>query len=280
VSSAPETGGAEVGEILCSPGLGLTCSACCPPIRRAGYDHADHRSSLRRLFRENRSAWLKGEAPSKPQIGFWCPGLGFLDDQGHGVGCLLHPAQNQGRDLRQPTGYADKCRREWCQEARCWSELWPGERRALLTLCADMDGLAFGSPRENPVRRLLAWGPGVAGAAARLGLGSRGELAALNWLEALPSAWGWLLGLVLEKQGPSVLTWPGLATELDRAVNGLRRGLGPRLPLDGGQLLGELCDSWEARLWRRLAGRLRARQEEMEMWRQAARQVVEAGQWR
>jgi hypothetical protein len=235
---------------------------------------------LRRLFSDNRADWLKGRFPNKPELGFWCPGLGFLDEKGRRVGCLLHPSHNQGRDLRGPTGYADKCRREWCQEARAWAALGPGERGTLLALCADMDSLAFGSQRENPLRRLLAFGPQVAAGAAGLGLKSRPELARLNWLDQAPAAWGWLLGLLVETRGADVLTWSGLAQGLEQAVSRLVRALAPRPPLAQGRLVGELCDQWEARLWRLLSGRARVREDEIRRWRHEARNIVVSGEWR
>ncbi|MFH1092129.1 MAG: hypothetical protein V1742_11235, partial [Pseudomonadota bacterium] len=39
------------------------------------------------------------------------------------IGCLLHPAQNKGADLRDLTGYGEKCRRELCREALTLSGL-------------------------------------------------------------------------------------------------------------------------------------------------------------
>ncbi len=262
-------------DVLCSPGLGLGCLACCPPIRPPGYDHADYKGSLRRLLSENRQAWLAGQLPAKPELGFWCAGLGFLDAAGRRAGCLYHPANNGGRDLRESTGYADKCRREWCPAARAWRALELEARAALLGLCAGLDSLDFGSPRKNPLMRLLALGPVVSGAAARLGLGSLERMGAWPWLASAPPAWGWLLGLLLTARGADLLERPGLGLMLERGAAELARGLGPSPPLEQGQPWAGLCDEWEARFWRESSGRRRARGEDLEKWRGLAVTVVE-----
>ena len=189
-----------VSPSLCSPGGGLSCFACCPPIRPAGYEHADHRASLRRLFSEARQEHLAGR-PVRPMQGFVCPGLGFLDRQGRQVGCLYHPARHQGQDLRQATGYQEKCARESCPQARAFAQLAPSQRQALVELCAGLDAFAFSSRRLNPVMGLLAFGPGVAGAALGLGLNGLAELAVWTWLNGCPPAWGFWLGRCDQARG-------------------------------------------------------------------------------
>ncbi len=252
---------------LCMPGGGLSCFACCPPIRPAGYDHADYASSLRRLFCDNRAAFLAGELPARPVVGFSCPGLGFLDRRGSMVGCLLHPARNQGRDLREATGYAGKCRRETCPEARAYAALKSGERDALAALCAGMDPFTFQSRSRNPVMRILAFGPAAAAALAGLGLSHAREAAGWDWPRSCPPAWGFLLGRMLAAEGPGLLAAPDLARRLADAAGELSRRLGPSPPTGDGRPLAELCgDEWEARLWRFL-GRPRARPGQPEAWR-------------
>ena len=151
---------------LCSPGRGLTCFACCPPIRPAGHDHLDHRSSWRRFLSDNRAEFLAGRLPGKEIMGFFCPGLGFLDPAGRTAGCLYHPLRNQGQDLRVATGYQPKCARETCPELRAFARLEPAAREVLLDLCAGLDAFTFSSRRANPVMRLLGFGPAVATAVA------------------------------------------------------------------------------------------------------------------
>ncbi|RJX29943.1 MAG: hypothetical protein C4525_13785 [Desulfarculus sp.] len=258
---------------LCAPGQGLSCFACCPPIRPAGYDHAAHQGSLRRLLADNTAAVSQGRMPG-PITGFWCPGLGFLDRAGRQVGCLLHPARHQGQDLRGPTGYAAKCGRESCAPARAFAELTPAAREALLAPCAGMDSFAFSSPRLNPVMRLLAFGPKVAAAAA----GLRPSLETLRgwaWLWRAEEAMGWLLGRALGSWGAGALAEPGLNERLAQAAGRLAQALGPSPPLDPGQALEELAHEWEARCWRTLAGRRRARPAELARWRALVERALE-----
>jgi hypothetical protein len=243
---------------LCRPHDQLSCFACCPPLRPAGYDHADHRPSLRRLLSDNRAAFLAGQIPDRPMTGFFCPGLGFLDARGRLVGCLLHPARNQGRDLRSPTGYAEKCSRESCPEARAFALLPPSGGERLIRLCQGMDSFVFSSRRLNPVMALLALGPETAGAAAQLHIQDVEQLRAWPWLGRVPPALGWLLGRLLQERGPEALLAPDLERRLTRAADRLARRLGPRPPAATGRLLNELCDEWEARLWRDLSGSGRA----------------------
>ena len=255
---------------LCMPAERLSCFACCPPIRPAGYDHLQDRGSWRRLFSENRTALLQGQLPERVQIGFSCPGLGFLDSTGSQVGCLLHPARNGGRDLREPTGYREKCARESCPQFRAYAALEAQARLALISLCAHMDPFIFSSRQENPLMRLLAFGPEVAAAAASLSLSNIDELSSWSWLGQADPAQGWLLDRLLEALGPSLLQDSQLAEFLRVKAAGLAKRLGPAPPLEQGQLLNELCDEWEARFWRALSGRRRARRAELETWRAMA----------
>ncbi len=253
---------------LCSPAPGLACFRCCPPLRPAGYDHADHRGPLRRQFSDNRAAFMRGELPRRPLVGFSCPGLGFLDRRGRTVGCLLHPARNQGRDLRRLTGYAQKCARESCPQARAFAALEAAERAALLEPCRGMDSFQFSSPRLNPLMGLLALGPGVARAAAGLGPGR-------VRLEGLDPAWGWLLYGLVRRRGAGVLGEAGLAGRLQELVRELARRLGPFPPLERGEPLYRLCSEWEARFWHRLSGGRRCLPRELERRRRALARLLE-----
>jgi hypothetical protein len=94
-------------------------------------------------------------------MGYHCWALGFLDTQGRRVGCLLHPNQNQGQDLRFLIDYGNKCDREHCSAARMF-ELLPVEgRRFWLPLVRGMNSFYFSSPRSNPLFHILHWGPKV-----------------------------------------------------------------------------------------------------------------------
>ncbi len=258
----------ENGLTLCAPGLGLGCFACCPPIRPPGYDHARYESSLRRLFVEN-TAQARAGAPARPMLGFWCHGLGFLDGGGQRVGCLWHPARNNGRDLRGPTGYQEKCARESCLQARAFAELTPATAAALIGLCQGMGSFAFSSPTQNLLLRLLAFGPEVATATAALTPAALADLAALPWLDALAPTDGWLLARLIEARGPAALTAPEAVARLSDLARRLAQALGPRPPLAAGQPLRQQADRWQARFWTALSGRARARPDELARWQAA-----------
>jgi hypothetical protein len=219
------------------------------------------------MFSENRQAFLAGQVPDRVQIGFSCPGLGFLDSAGTQVGCLLHPARNQGRDLREPTGYREKCARESCPQFRAHAALDEQSRALLISLCAGMDPFTFSSRNANPLMRLLAFGPEVAAAAAGLSPSNIEELAAWTWLQEADPAHGWLLARMLEKRGPGVLREPNVTKLLRNKAADLAKRLGPAPPLEQGEPLFTLCDEWEARFWRPLSNRRRARRADLDSWR-------------
>jgi hypothetical protein len=84
--------------------------------------------------------------------------LGYLDEHYTLVGCLLHPARNDGADLRQRVDYEDKCRREGCLEAKVFQELAPDEKRFWLHLSDGLDSFYYSSRSKNPIFRMLGWG--------------------------------------------------------------------------------------------------------------------------
>lgn len=142
---------------LCAPSGEFSCFACCPPIRPSGYDHLDYRSSIARELSDNR-AWYLREGPRfRPIVGFSCWALGFLDPKGHRAGCLLHPCQNGGEDLRHLVNYGSKCSRETCLPARTFDMMPMEQRRFWLGLVAGFDSFRYSSPRENPLFRILLW---------------------------------------------------------------------------------------------------------------------------
>jgi len=146
---------------LCTPFEDTTCFRCCPPIRPAGYDHLNYISSLKREFRENRVRFLQKKINLGPVMGFFCWGLGYLDDRGRRVGCLLHPAVHNGRDLRYLTGYGDKCRREVCLQAKIFNELPVEARRFWLEMTQGLSSFYFSSERANPLFHVLLWGESI-----------------------------------------------------------------------------------------------------------------------
>ena len=141
---------------LCRPHQELSCFRCCPPIRPAGYDHLAHRPQLLRFLSENTAALSQNGPQLRPITGFSCWGLGFLDASERLVGCLLHPARNQGRDQRGLTGYGQKCARELCPQAQVFAALPPLVQEVALSLCQGQDSFAFSSPKANPLWGLLS----------------------------------------------------------------------------------------------------------------------------
>jgi hypothetical protein len=142
---------------LCAPHTDVSCFACCPPIRPPGYDALDFVSSLRREFVDNRERYLREGARHQPVIGFSCWALGFLDAAGRRIGCLLHPGQNDGCDLRHLIDYGDKCRRENCLAARVFTRLGDTGQAFWLPLAHGLNSFAYSSPRANPLFHLLQW---------------------------------------------------------------------------------------------------------------------------
>ncbi|SHF28399.1 hypothetical protein SAMN02745206_01678 [Desulfacinum infernum DSM 9756] len=153
---------------LCAPDEERSCFGCCPPIRPARYDPLDWVGSLKREFRDNRESLLRRSRPWRPVVGFSCWALGYLDGQGRRIGCLLHPAQNGGRDLRDAVGYRAKCAREQCLASRVFSRLDPREQRFWLEPAAGLNAFFYSSPRANPLFHVLLWGERVLGALASL----------------------------------------------------------------------------------------------------------------
>ena len=146
---------------LCRPDEEKSCFRCCPPIRPAGYDHLDHRASLARFLRENTRDFAAGPPRQRIITGYSCWGLGYLDREEKTAGCLLHPGPDHGPDLRDLTGYGDKCRREICREAEIYSRLTTHLAAFLTNLASGLDTFEYSSPRANPMFRLLRFGPTV-----------------------------------------------------------------------------------------------------------------------
>jgi hypothetical protein len=148
---------------LCAPSGELICFGCCPPIRPARYDPLDFVSSLRREFRDNRARFLREGPRRRPIVGYSCWALGYLDPSGRRIGCLLHPLQHQGQDLRSAIGYGDKCERETCLAARVFAQLPAADQQFWLDLTRGLDAFYYSSRRANPLFHLLLWGPAVLG---------------------------------------------------------------------------------------------------------------------
>lgn len=143
---------------LCFPDELKTCFACCPPIRPAGYEHIQFKGIIQRILRENTRDFRKVRDAVVPITGFSCWALGYLDEGCKQVGCLLHPAQNRGFDLRCRVDYGEKCVREICPEAQIFSELGDSAKAFWLGLSSDLDSFSYSSRKDNPLFHLLSWG--------------------------------------------------------------------------------------------------------------------------
>lgn len=113
------------------------------------------------MLRENTAGYDPEERCVSPIVGFSCWALGYVDPKYRLVGCLLHPAQNRGEDLRYRVDYGEKCRRETCTEARIFLKAGLPARLFWLRLTEGLDSFAYSSRQANPLFRLLGWGPEI-----------------------------------------------------------------------------------------------------------------------
>jgi len=148
----------EVEHTLCLPDHEKTCFACCPPIRPAGYEHIQYINIIKRILRENSEGFDKRSNRIIPITGFSCWALGYIDESHKLTGCLLHPGQNKGVDLRYRVDYGEKCRREFCHEAKVFSELGINERKFWLHLADGLDSFSYSSRKLNPLFNMVGWG--------------------------------------------------------------------------------------------------------------------------
>lgn len=108
--------------ILCQPDAGKSCGACC-----GLYNYVDSsRSSLVQRLRSRTKRFKAmvrkpGDVENyagqtlaaedfarRYEVIYCCEYLGFLDEQEKKVGCLLHPLQNSGIDLRASSFYGQE----------------------------------------------------------------------------------------------------------------------------------------------------------------------------
>ena len=143
---------------LCFPDGLKSCFACCPPIRPAGYEHATHQNITRRILRENTASFIKGDRSTIPIRGFSCWALGYLDRDCRTAGCLLHPWQNDGVDLRYRVDYGEKCRRESCPEAKIFEKLPHHIKDFWIHLADGLDSFCYSARGTNLLFRMMNWG--------------------------------------------------------------------------------------------------------------------------
>ena len=148
----------ETPSTLCAPDKKKSCFACCPPIRPPGYEHIQYANEIKRVLRENTASLRREEKSILPITGFSCWALGYLDGGFMRIGCLLHPSQNDGEDLRYRVDYGDKCARESCVEAGIFAHLAPEAKTFWLRLSEGLDSFSYSSRTLNPLFRILGWG--------------------------------------------------------------------------------------------------------------------------
>jgi len=138
---------------LCQPGGGPSCGACC-----GLYNFGDHsREAITQVLARQTDA--VAEAPRtqeafhavarasralQPPPAFAqvrvCPLLGFLDRSRTKVGCLAHPLQNGGVDLRDCGVYTA----DVCETFECPSFIWLTDAQARLVRAACPDWYLYG----------------------------------------------------------------------------------------------------------------------------------------
>ncbi|MCK9230621.1 MAG: hypothetical protein M0Q23_07585 [Syntrophales bacterium] len=134
---------------LCQPGPGMSCGACCglynyrDSSREALAHRLEQRTSLfRKKVRDRRdlepfaSRIQSIESQEKRyEVIYCCEYLGYLDETRRRVGCLLHPFQNGGTDLRDVSFYGrDLCDGHFCPS---YHFLTRAEQRAVVNALDD-----------------------------------------------------------------------------------------------------------------------------------------------
>ena len=134
---------------LCQPDSRKSCGACCGIYNYADSSREALAARLRRRTERFRndvrdaadlpafSGMIRAaeDQTRRYEVIFCCEYVGFLDGDEKKVGCLLHPAQNNGKDLREISFYG----RELCAGHLCpsYSFLSRMEKLALIHVMED-----------------------------------------------------------------------------------------------------------------------------------------------
>lgn len=135
--------------ILCQPDAGKSCGACCGLYN---YVDSSREALTQRLHARTKRFRALVKTPDdvkcyagetfasedfrmRYEVIYCCEYLGFLDEQGKKVGCLLHPMQNSGLDLRGCSFYGQ----EICAGHICPSHhfIMPSQSQCLLKIVDD-----------------------------------------------------------------------------------------------------------------------------------------------
>ena len=133
---------------LCQPDARKSCGACC-----GLYNYQDHSRSYLQNLLEMRTRLLASfgkefqveeykrevasfeTSPKLLEAICNCEFLGFLDPEKKRVGCLLHPSQNQGEELRYHSYYGPAlCANHFCPS---YSYLTAAEQKAVVAVLDD-----------------------------------------------------------------------------------------------------------------------------------------------
>jgi hypothetical protein len=87
--------------------------------------------------------------------------MGYLDPAFRQPGCLLHPSQNNGDDLRYRIDYGTKCLRETCNEAKVFERLNEDQKYFWLRLADGLDSFEYSSRKTNILFNITGWGEKV-----------------------------------------------------------------------------------------------------------------------
>jgi len=133
---------------LCQPDARKSCGACCGLYNYADSSKSSLLKRLRRrteLFRKTVkspadvpvfSDMVRNSEDSAKlyEVIYCCEYLGFIEEE-RKVGCLLHPMQNNGNDMRDVSFYG----RELCDGHFCpsYHYISPAEKKALLNILED-----------------------------------------------------------------------------------------------------------------------------------------------
>ncbi len=151
--SSSETSPFPFCQMTVQGGKSASCAACCGMYNWRGFNRdmvRDILSRQTRLFHEwdgteRGIAEIKKElAHSRPQalcgMIHNCEFIGFLDEKQTQVGCLAHPSQNQGRNLREFSRHG----RETCDEDICTAYHYLGHALARCVAAAVPDWYLYG----------------------------------------------------------------------------------------------------------------------------------------
>lgn len=225
---------------LCFPDSSKSCFACCPPIRPAEYDHFDYKNTIKRILLENSSEYRPEEKNIRPITGFSCWAMGYLDPGKKQPGCLLHPSQNSGDDLRYRIDYGTKCMREICHEARIFERLNETQKKFWLKLTDGMDSFEYSSRKNNILFKIINWGDKVLALLADKESG--GNLNRLQFFKAYPffdneispKENAYLLTFIVNDRGSEVLKKTGFKKSFKLFSKHLIEGIKQRFDRSGG----------------------------------------------